>query len=123
FRFQVRKTVAIFRLAAHLEGSDYPAALDYVRRMEPELLTAYPRVDEEKQWELYFYSARACYHGGDRKSAHGHIRTVMQQYRLHAAMPVCRATRLLNMLIHYEQGDTEYLTYEMRSHRRFFRQA
>lgn len=44
--------------------------------------------------------------------------------RIHKGRPqllVCKATRLLNIILHYEKGDADYLEYEIRSYKRFFR--
>lgn len=35
-------------------------------------------------------------------------------------MPVCKAIRLLNIIIHYELKDLSYVDYEIRSYKRFF---
>jgi hypothetical protein len=44
----------------------------------------------------------------------------MKEQKLYPQLIICKAIRLLNIIIHYEKGDTEYLLHEIRSYRRFF---
>lgn len=120
FRYQVRKTAVVYRLVLFLSRSAYQEAVAYIRTLETDLLPAYHMVNEEQQWELYFYAGLAWFGLRDWKKAHRFTAEVMRKHESHPQWLVCKATRLLNIIIYYEKGDTDYLEYEIRSYQRFF---
>jgi hypothetical protein len=122
FRYLARKTAAIHQLAALTASGAYKEAVLLIRSFEPDLLTAYSMVDEEKQWELYFYCSLAYFGVKDLKKAHRYIREITTEGKLQPQLLVCKATRLLNIIIHMELDDKEYLEYEVRTYRRAFKQ-
>ena len=44
----------------------------------------------------------------------------MRDQKMHSYHVISKAIRLLNIIIHFEKGDIEYLKYEIRSYKRFF---
>ena len=122
FRYLARKTAAIHQLAALTANGAYEEAVALIRNFEPDLLTAYSMVDEEKQWKLYFYCSLAYFGVKDLKKAHRYIHEITTEGKLQPQLLVCKATRLLNIIIHMEQQDKEYLEYEVRTYRRAFKQ-
>jgi hypothetical protein len=117
FRYRVRKTVAVYQLVSLITRQQYQEATALV---STELLEAYNMVDEEKQWELYFYYSLAWFRMGNWKKAHQQIAAVSQRQQPHPRWLVCKAIRLLNIIVHYEKGDADYIEYELRSYKRFF---
>jgi len=122
FRYQVRKTIAVYQLAILAGQKQFPEAVALCRAAEAGLLKAYAMVDEEKQWELYFYYSLSYFGNKDLKKAHGYIGEIMRTHKAYPQLLVCKATRLLNIIIYYEQGETDYLEYEIRSYKRFFKE-
>jgi hypothetical protein len=120
FRFRVRKTSAIYRFAILTGSGRFSEAVGYMMSIEEETIEMYPMLDEEKQWELYFYMTLALYGNRETKKAHASVRNAMQKHRLAPHLPICKAIRLLNIILHFEQGDQEFLGYETRSYKRFF---
>lgn len=120
FRYQARKAVATYDLVILLGKKKFTEAIEYIQSFESNLLKAYNMVDEERQWELYFYCSLAYFCIGDLKKAHKYISEVMRDQKLHPQLMISKAIRLLNIIIHYEKGDTEYLEYEIRSYKRVF---
>jgi hypothetical protein len=123
FRYQARKTVALYQLAMLTGEGKFREAMDYIRSFEPSFLKAYELVDEERQWELYFYCSLTCFGNRDLKKAHIYIRDIMRDWKPRPQLVICRAIRLLDMIIYVEKRDTDYLEYEIRSYRRFSRQG
>lgn len=122
FRYQVRKIIAVYQLAILAGQKQFPEAVAFCRAAESSLLKAYTMVNEEKQWELYFYYSLAYFGKGELKKAHHYIGEIMRMLKAYPQLPVCKAIRLLNIIIYYEKGDTDYLEYEIRSYKRFFGQ-
>jgi len=122
FRFLVRKTIAVYHLAILVSHKNFMEAKQFVQELEPDLLKAYKLIDEEKQWELFFYCSLACFATGDLKKAHHYLREIMHNNKLYPQLIICKAAKLLDILIYMEKGDLDYLEYEIRSYKRFFKQ-
>lgn len=121
FRYLLRKTVSVYELIMLIGNQQYAAATEFVMAMDGSVLDLYDRVSEERQWELYFYCARAYAGVGNWKRSHLYISEVMKKYRAQNHWLICKAARLLNIIVYYERGDTDYLEYEVRSYKRFFK--
>jgi len=122
FCFQVRKTIAVYQLAVFIKNENFSKAIEYIESFDPGFLKSYNMVNEEKQWELYFYCSLAYFGNRNWKKAHSYISKAMQENKAYPQLIICKAIRLLNIIIHFEKGDVEYLSYEIRSYKRFFRQ-
>lgn len=120
FRYALRKSILAAHLAIHTARGEYNVAKELISESGKELIDAYSMVNEEKQWELYFYIALTHYGCGDLKKAHKWLGILMQLHKPQANLLICKATRLLNMIIHYKTGDEGYISYEIRSYTRFF---
>lgn len=120
FRFQVRKTVAVYELAMLTGSKRYDEAISYAKNIDHAVLKTYPMINVEKQWELYFYCSLACFSKKEWKKAHYYISEVMRDHKMQPQLFICKIIRLLNIIIHYEMGDTDYLEYEIRSYKRLF---
>ncbi len=122
FRYLVRKTCAIYEFAILAGENKFLAALEYLRNLDPSILKMYTTVDEEKQLELYFFHCLIYFKNNDLKKAHSYIREINLHHKLQAQFLICKAIRLLNIIIHYQKGDTNYLGYEIRGYKRFFKE-
>jgi hypothetical protein len=120
FKYQLRKSMLAARLAILTARGQYENARQLLQDSGKDLVTAYAMVNEEKQWELHFYAALAHFGSGDLKKAHKWLGEVIQLHKPQPTLLICKAARLLNLIIHFEQGDTEYIDYEIRSYSRFF---
>lgn len=123
FRYQLRKSILIAELASNIARKQYPQAVAAITAADPDLLSAYDQLNEEKQWELYFYCSLAYFSTGNWKKAHAYIALIMNRYKAQPLLLICKATRLLNMVVYYEQGEAGHLDYEIRSYSRFFGKA
>jgi tetratricopeptide (TPR) repeat protein len=120
FRYQLRKSTLAASLAILTAKGQYESARQLLNQSGKDLLASYGMVNEEKQWELYFYAALSHFGCGDIKKAHKWLGEVMQLHKPQPTLLICKAARLLNLIIHFESGDTEYIDYEIRSYSRFF---
>jgi hypothetical protein len=123
FRHQIKKTVCIFRIAALTDAGDFKTAREFVISMDPDILQLYSFINEEKSWEIYFYCSLAYFGNKDLKKAHHYIGKAMQLYDSSPQLFIYRAVRLLNIMIYYDNGDSDYLEYEIRSYKRLFRKS
>ncbi|HVU56529.1 MAG TPA: hypothetical protein VHD83_15795 [Puia sp.] len=121
FRHQIKKTICIFRIAMLTDAGDFKTAREFVRSMDADMLHLYSLINEEKSWEIYFYCSLAFFGNKDMKKAHHYIGKAMQLYNPSPQLFIYRAVRLLNIMIYYENDDSDYLEYELRSYKRLFR--
>lgn len=122
FRYLLQKTVAIYELAVLVGSGEYTAAVDYIDRIDPQVLKAYHLVNIEKQTELYFYCGLAHFGKKQYKKAHKYIEAAMTDNRQHAQEAINKGVRLLNIIIYYEIKDFDYLQYQIRSYTRYSKQ-
>ncbi|HVV04876.1 MAG TPA: hypothetical protein VHC96_11680 [Puia sp.] len=123
FRHLIKKTICIFRIAILTDAGDFEAAREFVRSLDPDMLHLYSFINEEKSWEIYFYCSLAYFGNKDLKKAHYYIGKAMQLYKSSPQLFIYRAIRLLNIMVYYENEDTDYLDYEIRSYKRLFRKG
>lgn len=121
FRYQVRKTAIVYQLAILIGEGRLTEALELIKNTEASILKMYPMINEEKQWELHFFYSLSYFSRKDWKKADNYISQVIQLHKVQPQLLICKAIRLLNIIIYYEKGDTDYLEYEIRSYKRFFR--
>ncbi len=61
FRILVRKTVASHQLGTLTACGNNKKAVSYIKSLDDSLLRSNPMIDEERQWELYFYCSLAYF--------------------------------------------------------------
>lgn len=122
FRYMALKIVATNELAILINERHFDEAVKYIESFQPGFLNAYNMIDEEKQWELYFYCSLSYFQIKNLKKAHKLIREIMYMNPPHPQLPIYKAVRLLNIAIYYEQEETDYLEYEIRAYKRVFQQ-
>jgi hypothetical protein len=120
FRFIVEKLVVIYQLIILIAEKEYKKALKYIQQTNPQLLTMHTLVHYERQWELLFYFALSYLGVKDLRKAQKYINDIIRVGKINYQSIIYKAAMLLNIIIHYEQGNLEYLDYEIRSYQRSF---
>lgn len=120
FRFLVRKTIAVYRLAMHHALQEYHIAAALIEKFDKSLWEEYCMIDEEKQHELLFYMALTYFYNKEYKKAQKLMNQIILIDKANYDSPVYKAARLLNLIISYEMKDLEYLDYEIRSYKRAY---
>lgn len=119
FRFLTRKTVLIYKLAAHLGKASYHSAIHLINESAPTLWKGYQMIDPDKQNELLFYTGLAWFHFKKYKKAQTFIGEITSlRGKINYRSAIYKATRLLDILINYELREMEYLDYDIRSYKR-----
>lgn len=118
FRSLVQKTVLIYTLASFVGKGQVHLAANCLENGTNITLKEYPLLDKEKQNELFFYHALVCFRVKKMKEAQKYIQHVVLTNKINFTSIVYRALRLINILIHYELKDFEYLNYEIRTYQR-----
>ncbi|OJY85674.1 MAG: hypothetical protein BGP14_00590 [Sphingobacteriales bacterium 44-15] len=120
FRSLVQKISVLYQLISlnsKMELSESVALIDSLGR---DWINQYSMIDEEKQWELYFNIAKSYFLLKDFRKSHHWINNAMLRQHCHKNWLICKATRLLNIILYYERGERDYLEYEITAYKRFF---
>jgi len=120
FRFLIEKLTVIAELTMLTSAGKYKQALEYIHKSNPLLLKMHTLVHYEKQWELLFYFALSYMGAKDLNRAQKYINDILLTGKISYQSMIYKAAMLLNIIIHYERGNNEYLDYEIRSYKRSF---
>ncbi len=120
FRSLVKKTSILYQLVSFNATNNTAGSIMLIDSLEKDWMNQYNMVDEEKQWELYFNIARSYFLLKNFRKSHYWINNAMQRQHCHKNWFICKAARLLNIILYYERGERDYLEYEIAAYKRFF---
>lgn len=118
FKLLVEKTTAVYMLAYLTGIGDFQTAIDSIAGLPSGLFNTYQLVHDEKHAELCFYCVLSYFRKKDYRKAHKYVSYAFKRNGIYPQLAIYKALRLLNMILHYEQKDTEYLSYDIRSYKR-----
>lgn len=118
FRQQVRKIVNIYQLQILTSTNHFTEGVNFIKTIDPSLLKANNIIHDEKQMELFFCCGLAYYKMKNFKRANKYLNDVILVGKINFQSMVYKASRLLAIVIHYEDNNLEYLQYAMRSYKR-----
>lgn len=121
YRFLIHKTIMIYRLSIYAGTGEYEQAINYIHQSNQQYLKGYSMVNDEKQHELLFYIALSYYHVKNIQKTQKYINEITLARKVNFQSIIYRAAKLLDMLIRYQDNDTQYLEYEIRSYKRSFK--
>jgi len=122
FRFLLQKTVAVYSLKLFIQEHNQNGAIAYIKSLDTKIWAAYHLINVEKRMELHFYCSLAYFGKKEYKKALKYLIDITPESSRYALLPVYKAVRLLQIVIHYELKNAAFLTYEIRSYKRFFQQ-
>ncbi|MBO9594312.1 MAG: hypothetical protein J7599_15515 [Niabella sp.] len=121
FRFLVKKTALLYELSYYAYRGLWKKAIDQIRRIPASGFSDFSLIHEKKQAELIFYASLAWFHMRNFKKALKCLNELLLKKTLDYTQLHYRVCRLFNIVLHYEMKDPEYLEYEIRSYKRFFK--
>ncbi len=120
FRIIVEMYVLIYNLSVLTGTDEYDKAVDLIQGLNPLHLKIPTIADYEKQSELFFYLCLSYFGAGNLNESQKYINQVVLIGKINYRSMIYKASRLLNLIIHYECNNLEYLDYEIRSYKRLF---
>lgn len=118
FRLQLRRTINIYQINILIATSKFVEAAAFIKNIAPSLLKANNISNDEKQIELLFYCGLAYYQLKNFKKANQYLNEIILVGKISFQSIAYKVSRLLGLLIYYEDNNIEYLQYAMRSYRR-----
>ena len=120
FKSLATLTAQVYRLSMHLSIGNLQEALLLVDRYNSDRQPAPITDGHEKQLEYLYFEGLAYFLSQQWNKASKCLNQLFAIGKQNTELAVYRATRLLHILIAYEQDDMEYLEYEIRSYKRAF---
>ena len=118
FRLQARKIINIYQLNILIASNKFSDAVNFIKTISPTSLKTNKIINDEKQMELFFICGLAYYKVKNFKKANKYLNEVILVGKINFQSMVYQASRLLAIIVHYEDSNLEYLQYAMRSYKR-----
>jgi hypothetical protein len=120
FRTIIDLNLIIYQLAIFSGTGKFEEAVKFIHENNVMLTKVQMLTDYEKQCELFFYLALCFFGVKEFTKSQKYINNVVLIGKINYQSVIYKASRLLNMIIHYESKNYEYLDYEIRSYKRLF---
>lgn len=110
----------IFKINVLISKDEPIMAIKLITTIPDELLQKANLVDYEKLTELLFYAGLAYFRNKNYQKANKYISILLSIGKVNNNSTICKASKLIHLIIHYELNNMVYLNYEIRSYKRTF---
>jgi hypothetical protein len=107
-----------YEVVAFLDTGHFEQAEKIKNKYEDALVKKLHLLDVSKQADVYLYIALIYIGMNNMNQANNYLDKVLLQNKLFYSLPVYRTFRLVNLIVHYELHNYDYLKYETRSIKR-----
>lgn len=117
FQLNVTYVIFIYRLFSFIDAGDFDKAGIWIAEHQSSLIDKMLLLKEQQQAEMSLYIALIHLGNGEYRKARKRLSTTIGRGHLYS-LPLFRTIRIVNVMIHYELGDVDYIQSEIRSIRR-----
>lgn len=117
FQLNVTYVIFIYRLFSFIDAGDFDKAGIWIAEHQSSLIDKMLLLKEQQQAEMSLYIALIHLGNGECRKARKRLSTTIGRGHLYS-LPLFRTIRIVNVMIHYELGDVDYIQSEIRSIRR-----
>lgn len=117
FLLSVSYVVFIYRLFSYIDRGDFEQAGLWIVKHQSCLIDKMPLLKEQQQAEMALYIALVYLGNGEYRKARKRLSTTIGRGHLYS-LSLFRTIRIVNMMIHYELDDVDYIQSELRSIKR-----
>jgi hypothetical protein len=118
FNANVKCLIFLYELFPFLDNGDFLASTTLLEQNQENLYNKMNLLNLTRQAELSLYAALIYFGKKDYKKAHKYLSMIMLKGKNYYYMPLYRTIRLVNLMILYELGDFNLISYETRSIKR-----
>lgn len=108
----------IFTLIIFLQRGDFKSGEDQVEQYKETLFKKIAFLDISKQAEVFLHTALIYVGVGNMKKAQLYLNNILLESSVFYHLPVYRTFRLINLIVHFELGNHDYIEHETRSFKR-----
>lgn len=117
FQLNVMYVIFIYRLFSFIDAGDFDKAGIWIAEHQTSLIDKMLLLKEQQQAEMSLYIALIHLGNGEYRKARKRLSAIIGRGHLYS-LPLFRTIRIVNVMIHYELGDVDYIQSEIRSIKR-----
>ena len=117
FQLNVMYVIFIYRLFSFIDAGDFDKAGICIAEHQASLIDKMLLLKEQQQAEMSLYIALIHLGNGEYRKARKRLSATIGRGHLYS-LPLFRTIRIVNVMIHYELGDVDYIQSEVRSIKR-----
>ena len=117
FQLNVTYAIFIYRLFSFIDAGDFDKAGIWIAEHQASLIDKMLLLKEQQQAEMSLYIALIHLGNGEYRKARKRLSATIGRGHLYS-LPLFRTIRIVNVMIHYELGDVDYIQSEIRSIKR-----
>jgi hypothetical protein len=117
FQLNVMYVIFIYRLFSFIDAGDFDKAGIWIAEHQASLIDKMLLLKEQQQAEMSLYIALIHLGNGEYRKARKRLSATIGRGHLYS-LPLFRTIRIVNVMIHYELGDIDYIQSEIRSIKR-----
>lgn len=117
FQLNVTYVIFIYRLFSFIDAGDFDKAGIWITEHQASLIDKMLLLKEQQQAEMSLYIALIHLGNGEYRKARKRLSATIGRGHLYS-LPLFRTIRIVNVMIHYELGDVDYIQSEIRSIKR-----
>lgn len=117
FQLNVMYVIFIYRLFSFIDAGDFDKAGIWIAEHQTSLIDKMLLLKEQQQAEMSLYIALIHLGNGKYRKARKRLSATIGRGHLYS-LPLFRTIRIVNVMIHYELGDVDYIQSEIRSIKR-----
>lgn len=117
FQLNVMYAIFIYRLFSFIDAGDFDKAGIWIAEHQASLIDKMLLLKEQQQAEMSLYIALIHLGNGEYRKARKRLSATIGRGHLYS-LPLFRTIRIVNVMIHYELGDVDYIQSEIRSIKR-----
>ena len=117
FQLNVTYVIFIYRLFSFIDAGDFDKAGMWIAEHQASLIDKMLLLKEQQQAEMSLYIALIHLGNGEYRKARKRLSATIGRGHLYS-LPLFRTIRIVNVMIHYELGDVDYIQSEVRSIKR-----
>jgi hypothetical protein len=118
FNANVKCLIFLYELFPFFDKGNFNESAQLLEIQQEQLFAKINLLNPNRQAELCLYSALIYYGKKDYKKSHKYVSMIMIKGKSYYYMPLYRTIRLVNLMILYELGDFNLISYETRSIKR-----
>ena len=117
FQLNVMYVIFIYRLFSFIDAGDFDKAGIWIAEHQASLIDKMLLLKKQQQAEMSLYIALIHLGNGEYRKARKRLSATIGRGHLYS-LPLFRTIRIVNVMIHYELGDVDYIQSEIRSIKR-----
>ena len=117
FQLNVTYVIFIYRLFSFIDVGDFEKAGIWIDEHQASLIDKMLLLKEQQQAEMSLYIALTHLGNGEYRKARKRLSVTAGRGHLYS-LPLFRTIRIVNVMVHYELGDVDYIQSEIRSIKR-----